>query len=317
MRDRLVTVFGGGGFIGRYAAQALLRSGARVRFAGRDPRRALYLKPLGGLGQSQFVAADVTRADTVARAVEGADAVVNLVGTFGADMARVQFNGARIVAAAAAQAGVEALVHISAIGADATGRSRYAQTKGAGDDAIRSAFPAATILRPSVVFGPEDHFLNRFARLIAIAPVVPVLRAPTRFQPVYVADVAAAICLAATEPAAHAGRTYELGGPNTLTMRELLGYIATETGRRPRFLELPDLAGAALASAGFLPGMPITRDQWLMLQADNVVAPGAQGLEAFGIVPTPIAAVAGEWLVRYRRQGRFARRVLETGDASA
>ena len=170
MRDRLVVLFGGGGFIGRYAAQAIMRTGARVRFAERDPRRAFFLKSLGALGQSQFVAADLTRPDTVARAVEGADSVVNLVGTFGKAMAQVHVDGARAVAEAAARAGAEALVHISAIGADASGQSRYAQTKGAGEDTVRQAFPAATILRPSVVFGQEDQFLNRFAQLIARAP---------------------------------------------------------------------------------------------------------------------------------------------------
>ena len=317
MRDRLVTLFGGGGFIGRYAAQALLRAGARVRFAERDPRRAFYLKPLGGLGQSQFVAADIMRPDTVARAVEGADTVVNLVGTFGATMATVHVAGARNVAEAAAKAGVEALVHVSAIGADATGTSRYAQSKGEGEDVVRGAFAQATILRPSVVFGQEDQFLNRFAGLIAKAPVVPVLRAGTRFQPVFVGDVADAIRWAATEPGRFAGGTYELGGPDTPTMAALLRWIAGEVNRRPRFVELPDMAGSLLASAGFLPGAPITRDQWLMLQRDNVVAAGAAGLEAFGIVPTPMAAVAPGWLVRFRRQGRFARRAAETVDLSA
>ena len=318
MRDRLVTLFGGGGFIGRYAAQALLKAGARVRFAERDPRKALFLKPLGGLGQTQFVAADLGRPDTVARAVAGADAVVNLVGTFGAAMAAVHIDGARTVAAAAMSAGVEALIHLSAIGADPAGASRYAQTKGAGEDAVRVAFPGATILRPSVVFGPEDQFLNRFAQLIARAPVVPVLRARTRFQPVFVTDVAAAIALAATEPARFGSRTYELGGPETPAMAALLRWIATEIGRpAARFVELPDVAGALIARAGFLPGAPITRDQWLMLQHDNVVAPGTEGLDAFGIVPTPMAAVAPAWLVRYRRQGRFAGRPHETADLSA
>lgn len=316
-RDRLVVLFGGGGFIGRYAAQAIMRTGARVRFAERDPRRAFFLKSLGALGQSQFVAADITRPETVARAVEGADSVVNLVGTFGKTMARVHVDGARAVAEAAARAGAEALVHISAIGADANGASRYAQSKGAGEDAVAQAFPAATILRPSVVFGQEDQFLNRFAQLIARAPVVPVLRAPVRFQPVFVSDVADAIARAATDPAPFAGQTYELGGPDTPTMAELLRWIAGEVRRPPNFVELPDFAGGLIARAGFLPGAPITRDQWLMLQQDNVVAPGAPGLEAFGIVPTPMAAVAPAWLVRFRRMGRFARRPVETGDASA
>ena len=318
MRDRLVTLFGGGGFIGRYAAQALLRAGARVRLAERDPRRGYYLKPLGGLGQTQFVAADLTRPDTVARAVAGADSVINLVGTFATGaMTRVHVDGARAVAEAAAAAGVEALVHVSAIGADATGASRYAQTKGAGEAAVRAAFPTATILRPSVVFGAEDEFLNRFAQLIARTPAVPVLRAPTRFQPVFVGDVAEAIMLAATEPGRFGGTTYELGGPDRPTMAALLRWIAGEIGRTPLFVDLPDLAGALIARFGFLPGAPITRDQWLMLQHDNVVAAEAQGLAAFGIEPTPMAAIAPAYLVRFRRQGRFAARATQTADLSA
>ena len=321
MRERLVTLFGGGGFIGRYAAHALLRAGARVRFAERDPRRALYLKPQGALGQTQFVAADLGRPETVARAVADADAVVNLVGTFGATMAKVHVDGARTVAAAAAAAGVGALVHVSAIGADPVGAAHYAQTKGRGEAAVLAAFPTATILRPSVVFGQEDQFLNRFAQLIARAPAVPVLRAGTRFQPVFVGDVADAIALAATHPDRFGGHVYELGGPETPTMAALLRWIADETGRPgARFVELPDIAGGLIARAGFLPGAPITWDQWLMLQRDNVVADGAEGLAAFGIVPTPMAAVAPAWLVRFRRLGRFARRAHETeqtGDLSA
>ena len=317
MRDKLVVLFGGGGFIGRYAAQALLSAGARVRFAERDPRQALRLKPLGGLGQTQFVAADLLRPDTVARAIDGADAVVNLVGTFGASMTAVHVDGARTIAEAASRAGSEAVVHLSAIGADATGAAQYAQTKGAGEDAVRATFPSATILRPSVVFGPEDQFLNRFAQLIARAPVVPVLRSGTRFQPVFAADVAAAIAAAVATPRRYGGKTFELGGPDTLTMAELLAWIAYEIGRSPRFVEVPDFAGSLLASAGFLPGAPITRDQWLMLQQDNIAAAGADGLAALGVVPTPMAAVAPGWLVRFRRQGRFARRVAETADLSA
>lgn len=311
MKDRLVTLFGGSGFIGRYAAQALLASGARVRFAERDPRRAYRLKPLGGLGQSQFVAADLRRPDTVARAVEGAHSVVNLVGVFGRDMARIHVEGARTIAEASAKAGVEALVHISALGADAASPAVYAQSKAAGEAAVRGAFPQATILRPSTVFGQEDQFLNRFAQLIARLPVVPVLRAGVRFQPVFVADVAEAIRMAATDPGRFGGVNAELGGPDTLTMSELHHWLAATLHRHARFAELPDIVGATIARAGFLPGAPIDWDQWLMLQRDAVVAPDAPGLALFGIAPTPLATVAPAWLVRYRRQGRFNRRPVE------
>ncbi|WP_287980870.1 complex I NDUFA9 subunit family protein [Sphingomonas sp.] len=303
MNDKLVTVFGGGGFVGRYVVQALLRAGARVRVAERDPRRAWFLKPLGGLGQMQFVAADVTRADTVHRAVAGADAVINLVGVLEGAFEAIHVTGARNVAEAAAGAGVEALVHMSAIGADPAARSAYGSTKGRGEEAVRAAFPRAAIIRPSIVFGREDQFLNRFAGMIEAFPVVPVLRAPVKFQPVFAADVGDAFA-AALAPE-HAGRTFELGGPDVMSMGEIIRWLATTLGRKPSIVELPDAAGALLAS---LPLAPITTDQWQMLQRDNVVAPDAPGLAALGIEATPLATVAPDWLVRFRRKGRFGRR---------
>ncbi len=303
----LVTLIGGGGFVGRYAAQALLRAGWRVRIAQRDPRQAFYLKPLGGLGQTQFVAADVTRPDTIARAVEGTDAVVNLAGSF-ADPMRIQAAGAETVAKAAAAAGVRAMVHLSAIGAAADSPSTYGRSKALGEDAVRAAMPQATILRPSVIFGREDQFLNRFAEMIRRTPVVPVLRGGTKFQPVFAGDVGDAVAAALREPGRFGGGTFELGGPDVLSMAELLRWIAGEINRSPRLVELSDGLGAALAR---LPGAPISRDQWLMLQRDNVVAPGATGLEALDLTATPLSAVAPSWLVRYRRMGRFARRTTE------
>lgn len=312
----LVTLIGGGGFVGRYAAQALMRAGWRVRVAQRDPRQAYYLRPLGGLGQTQFVAADVTRPGTIERAIEGASAVVNLAGSF-TDMARVQAAGAEVVAKAAAAAGVGALVHLSAIGADRASPSVYGQSKGMGEDSVLAAFPQATILRPSVIFGREDMFLNRFAEMIRRLPVVPVLRPGVRFQPVFAGDVGDAVAAAAKDPGRFGGRTLELGGPDVLTMAELLRWIAGAIGRDPSFLELPDMAGAALARLGFLPGVPITRDQWLMLQRDNVVGAGADGLGAMGLTATPLDAVTSGWLVRFRRQGRFARRRDEVADGMA
>jgi len=302
--DRLVVMFGGSGFIGRYVAQRLLAAGARVRFAERDPRRAFYLKPLGSLGQVQFVTADVTHAESVARAVTGADAVINLTGAFD-HMFEIHRAGAANVAKACAAAGVESFVHISAIGADAEGKSAYARSKGEGEAAVRAAFPAATILRPSLVFGREDKFVNRFAGMMRTLPVLPVLRGAVKLQPVYVADVATAAAQALLDPADHAGKTYELAGPQILTMAELQRWIAEETGRSPLFVDVPDVAGAALARLGFLPGAPITWDQWLMLANDTVAAADSAGLAAFGIVPTPLATVAPGWLVQYRKHGRF------------
>lgn len=306
MKDRLVTLIGGGGFVGRYVAQALYRAGARVRVAQRRPRDAWFLKPLGGLGQTQFVAADVTRPDTIARAIDGADHVVNLVGTFGANMDAVHVDGARNVAEAARAAGVQSLVHFSALGADPASPSAYGRTKGEGEEAVRDGFPGATILRPSTLFGREDQFLNRFAAMIAALPVIPVLRAGTRFQPAYVADVAHAAVTALRDPEAHGGKAYALGGPDVLSMAELYRWIARAIDREPAFVELPDALGGLIALFGSMPGAPITRDQWRMLQRDNVVPAGAEGFSALGVTPTPLDAVAPEWLVRFRRHGRFA-----------
>ena len=305
IKDTLVTLIGGGGFLGRYVAQDLLKAGARVRIAQRDPRDAWFIKPLGGLGQTQFVGADITKPDSVARAIEGSDAVVNLVGAFKGDLDALHVQGPRRLAEAARAQGVGALFHVSAIGADPGSASRYARTKGEGEAAVRAAFPAATVVRPSIVFGREDAFVNRFAAMIASAPIVPVLRAPAKFQPLFVGDLAAAISAILRDPAGQAGRTIELGGPDVITMGALIRWIAQAIGRDPAIMELPDIAGATIASLGFLPGMPITRDQWLMLQHDNVAAGDA--LRALGVTPTPLEAVAPGWLTRYRRNGRFAR----------
>ncbi|MCC2981561.1 complex I NDUFA9 subunit family protein [Sphingomonas sp. IC4-52] len=304
MRDRLFTLIGGGGFLGRYVAQALLATGARVRVAQRDPREAWYLKPLGALGQTQFVAADITRPDTIERAIAGADGVVNLVGSFTGNLNRIHVEGPRALAQAARNAGVEAMVHVSAIGADPQAEALYAQTKGAGEAAVRDAFPGATILRPSTVFGREDKFINMFARMVARFPVVPVLKPNVRFQPVFAGDVGDAVATVLRDPATFAGRTFELGGPDVLTMLELQQWIGRQIGRHPSFVPMPDALGGLLAA---LPGAPISRDQWKLLQKDTVVTQGAEGLQALGITPTPLAAVAPGWLVQYQRAGRFAR----------
>ena len=301
---QLITVLGGGGFLGRYVVQRLLARGARVRIAQRNPRAATFLKPLGGLGQTQFVAVDVRDPASVARAVQGSDAAINLVGAFG-DMQAVQADGAGHVAAAAKAAGVGALVHISAIGADHGSASAYGRSKGDGEAAVRGAFANAAIVRPSIIFGREDQFINRFAAMIRITPVVPVIAPKARFQPVYVGDVADAVVAALGRDAA--GKTFEVGGPQVLTMGELLRWIAATTGRSPLFVDVPDFVASMLASGlGWAPGAPITKDQWLMLQHDNVVAEGATGLAELGITPTSLAAVADGWLVQYRRHGRFA-----------
>jgi uncharacterized protein YbjT (DUF2867 family) len=305
--DRLVTVFGGGGFLGRYVAEQLCKSGVRVRIAQREPRDAYFLRPLSAVGQTQFAAVDLRDRARVAAAVAGSDAVINLVGVLKGDFHGLHVEGAHTVAAAAQAAGARALVHVSAIGADPDSESRYGRSKGEGEQAVRAAFPSATVIRPSILFGREDDFINRFARMARLMPVLPVIRPGVRLQPAFVGDVAKAVAAAALDPKAHGGALFELGGPQVLTMHDLLAWICQATGHRRPLIDIPDPIAAALAAAtGWLPGAPITRDQWLTLQSDNVVAAKAKGLKAFGLAPTPLAAVAEGWLTFYRRHGRFA-----------
>ena len=306
-RNELVTVFGGGGFIGRYVCEYLFKRGVRVRVASRDPRRAYAIQPLGGVGQLGFVRADLTNRRSVQRAVEGVTAVINLCGVFGRKMEAVHVEGARHVAEAAKSAGAAALVHVSAIGADPQSESAYGRSKGEGEAAVRKAFSKATIVRPSLVFGPEDELTNRFANM-ANLPFLPVLAAKRSFQPVYVRDLGQAIGKAALEPLAHGGKVYEIGGPQVMSMVELHRVVLELTGQDSDVVELPDAVGNWLSKFGWLPGAPLTRDQWLMLQRDNVPASGAPGLEAFGIRPTPLAAVGHEWLGRFHSGGKFAGR---------
>lgn len=317
MSDRpppLVTVLGGGGFIGRYVCEALLRSGARLRVAQRDPRRAWFLQPLGSVGQVSVTAADMRRPATIERAVEGADAVINLVGAFDGDLDAVHVSGPRHAAAAALATGASAFVHLSAIGADPKSTSRYGRTKGEGEAAVREAFPNATILRPSLVFGAEDQLTNRFAGLARL-PLMPVIAPKTKFQPVFVGDVGQAVAKAALAPSTYGGKSFDLAGSEVMTMRAMIERIAAMAGRAPAYLDLPDAAASALASLGFLPGAPLTKDQWLMLQQDNVAATGSKGLEAFGLIPTALEAVAPDWLGRFVKGGRFRRRATDSKNA--
>ena len=317
MSDRpppLVTVLGGGGFIGRYVCEALLRSGARLRVAQRDPRRAWFLQPLGSVGQVSVTAADMRRPATIERAVEGADAVINLVGAFDGDLDAVHVSGPRHAAAAALATGASAFVHLSAIVADPKSTSRYGRTKGEGEAAVRKAFPNATILRPSLVFGAEDQLTNRFAGLARL-PLMPVIAPKTKFQPVFVGDVGQAVAKAALAPSTYGGKSFDLAGSEVMTMRAMIERIAAMAGRAPAYLDLPDAAASTLASLGFLPGAPLTKDQWLMLQQDNVAATGSKGLEAFGLIPTALEAVAPDWLGRFVKGGRFRRRATDSKNA--
>lgn len=308
MEDRLVTLLGGGGFLGRYVAQNLLKVGIRIRIAERNPADAYFIKPMGGLGQTQFMTADITKPETLARALEGTDAAINFVGILKGDFQKIHADGAKNAAEAAKAAGICDFVQISSIGASPDAASHYARSKAAGEAAVREAMSDAIIIRPSVVFGQEDGFTNRFAAIARLAPrMVPVMRAGTRFQPVYVADVAEAVAKAIGDPIAYRGKTFELGGPQIFSMREINRFVLDHIGRPDKaIVEVPDMIGRAIARMGFLPGAPISWDQWLSLQSDNVASEDAVGFEAFGIAPRPLAAVADQWLVQYRAHGRFA-----------
>jgi len=305
--EQLVTIFGGGGFIGRYVCEFLMKRGVRVRVAQRDPRTAYVIQPLAQVGQYGLVAANVTDARSVRAAVKSATAVINLTGVFGRGMHAIHVDGARHIAEAARHDGVGAMVHISAIGADSNSPSAYGRTKAAGEQAVHHAFPEAAIVRPSVVFGPDDELTNRLARLAAL-PILPVIAARRRFQPVYVRDLAKAIALAALDPRSFGGKTFEMGGPQAMTMLDLHKAVLELTGQKTDLVPMPDAFGDLLSRLGWMPGAPLSRDQWLMLQRDNVPSGNAPGLDAFGIDPTPLGAVGYEWLSRYGKSGKGARR---------
>ena len=314
LADKLVVVVGGSGFVGRHLAQELLSRGARLRVVSRNPERAAALKPLGNLGQVQLLRADLTRIESLLQVLDRADAVVNLAGTFVGDLDAVMGRGAGPLAAAAKAAGARAFVHVSAIGADPEGSTAYARAKAAGEAAVLAAFPGATVLRPSVLFGQDDQFVNMFAGLSAMLPVLPVFGPSAQLQPLLVDDLALAICAALEDPAAHGGKTFELGGPEVVTMGELNRRIAKAAGRAPVFAELPDMASAAFARlTGWLPFAPLTRQQWLLLKAGNVVSGTLPGCQALGVTPRAMGLFLDRWLVRYRKHGRFADRAKVSG----
>ncbi len=322
---RLAVVFGGGGFLGRHVVRSLAKRGWRVRVACRRPDLTGHLQPLGRVGQIHAVQANVRFPDSVKAALRGADAAVNLVGVL-TESGRQRFDavhafGARIVAREAKAAGAQALVHVSAIGADPDSPSLYARTKAAGEAAAREEFPEAVVMRPSVVFGPEDDFFNRFAAMARVSPALPLIGGGgARFQPVYVGDVAEAVAIALDDPAT-AGRTYELGGPDVATFRQLMQFICDQTGRKRLLAPVPFPAARAIAlfietarvaSLGLMPAMfLITRDQVKLLENDNVVSQEAiaegRTLTAFGIKPDSYEAIAPGYLYRYRKSGQFGR----------
>jgi NADH dehydrogenase len=310
MDTRLVTVFGGTGFLGRHTVRALAKAGWRIKVAARRPARGFFLRPLGQVGQIDFVKCDISDAESVAAAIAGCDAVVNLCGILfqrGQTFEDVQADGPANVGAAAAKADVKALVHVSAIGADSESASEYAVTKAEGEARLREAFPAATILRPSIIFGPEDAFFNKFAEMARFLPALPLIGGgKTLFQPVFVGDVAAAIVTALDSDATRA-RTYELGGPTIYSFRQILQLILAETGRSRILLPMPfALAAIKAFFLQFLPNPPLTPDQVKLLRHDNIVAPGALGLADLGITPTTVEAEIPAYLWRYRPKGEYA-----------
>lgn len=319
LRDEMITVFGASGFIGRYVVRALAKAGYRVRAATRRPHLAHELKPMGVVGQVQLVQANLRNPDSVARAVEGADGVINLVGilfeggrqTFDS----LQSEGAKLVAEKAAEAGIERFVQISAIGADADSKSKYARTKALGEQAVRASIPGATVLRPSIVFGTEDQFFNKFADMARFAPALPLIGGgKTKFQPVWCADVAAA-AVAALESDAARGKTYELGGPEVYTFKEVMEFILTTIRRKRLLVPLPFPVASLMGLGGEISGMLpfvepfLTRDQVRLLKQDNIV--GISGEEVgtladLGIEPETVESIVPEYLYRYRKGGQFS-----------
>lgn len=321
--QQLVTVFGGSGFVGRHVVRALVKRGYRVRVAVRRPDLAGFLQPLGMVGQIHAVQANLRYPDSVAAAVKGASAVVNLVGILQEggrqNFAAVQANGARVIAQACAAAGIARLVHISAIGADAGSKSLYARSKAEGEAAVLAAVPGAVILRPSIVFGPEDGFFNRFAALARMLPALPLVGGgDTRFQPVFVGDVAEAVARG-VDGVVTGGRIYELGGPEVKSFRELLAYICEVIDRKRLLLPLPFPLARIQAGVfeildtltlGLLPdAIKLTRDQVTLLESDNVVSAAAvaegRSFEGLGIAPVSVEAIVPSYLWRFRKTGQF------------
>lgn len=316
--ETLVTVFGGSGFLGRNVVRALCRRDYRIRVAVRRPELAGYLQPSGKVGQVHTIQANLRYPASVEAAVRNSDVVINLVGILteggGQTFDAVQAKGAEIVAKAAAAIGAS-LIHVSAIGADAESPSRYARAKAAGEAAVMAAVPSATIFRPSVMFGPEDQFTNRFAALARLSPVLPLIGGTTRMQPVYVGDVATAIA-DAVDGKAKTGATYELGGPEVLTMREIIETIVAIADRKPTLVPLSfGLARLQAAFLQFAPGaLKLTPDQVTLLERDNVVSDAAKAagltLEGLGITADSLEAIAPQYLWRFRAAGQFQRKIV-------
>lgn len=310
---QLVTIFGGSGFVGTTLVEHLAKTGVRIRVAVRRPNSAMHVKPLGDVGQVQVVQANVRDENSVRAAIRGADAVINLVGILfesGAQkFTKVQAEGAEIIARISAELGVKNLVQMSALGADENSPSLYAQSKALGEKAVRQYFPEATIIRPSVIFGAGDGLFNRFAQAVSTFPLIPVFSGDTKFQPVYVGNVVDVI-VKALKDSAMRGETYELGGADVYSLRELMQLTAKETMRKVSFIDVPDfIAPVSVFFLGLLPNPPITLDQLRMLGGDNVVSEDAKGLGDLGITPTLVEAILPSYLHQYRPKGQFAENI--------
>ncbi len=308
----LVTVFGGSGFVGGQVVRALAKAGHRVRVAVRNPNLAYRMRMLGDVGQIEVVQANVRNVPSVARAVDGAEAVVNLVGVLW-ESGRQKFQtlhvmGARTIAEQAKAAGAARLVQVSALGADVNSSSKYQRTKAEGEAAVRAVFPGAVVIRPSVVFGAEDKFFNKFGQMAALFPALPLIGGgETKFQPVYVGDVAAVVAKAVSSPAAE-GLTYELGGPAVYSFKALMELILRETGRNRVLAPIPFFAAGLIGKVGDLSPIapPLTSDQVETLRTDNVADHGLPGLAEAGVVPTAVESVVPSYLYRYRKGGQYA-----------
>ncbi len=302
LNGHLVTVFGGSGYIGNYVAQSLLRRGARLRIASRHPEQSHSLKPLANLGQLQFARVNILNEDSVAAAIHGADHVVNLVGSFEGDLEKLMGEAPGTMATIAARNGVRSFVHLSAIGPDAQSSAAYARGKALGEQRVMEAYPNAIILRPSIVFGKDDNFLNLFGQMIEMAPALPVFGPDVKLQLVYVDDVAEAVAVALEHPEMHGGHVYELGGPEQLTMMQINERIAAAQGRKRRFIAMPDGLSALFAA---LPLTPMSKDQWTLLKPGSTVSGETHTFADLGIEPKPLGLFLDKWMTRYRKFGRF------------
>lgn len=306
---KLVVLLGGSGFFGHHIAHDLLLRGARLRIASRSPEGSFKLKPLANLGQMQLVRCDVTNQESLARALDGADAAVFLAGAFTGDLEALMERAPGDAARIAAAGGAQAFVQVSAIGVDPDSDVAYSRTKARGEINVREAFPNATIVRPSIIFGSDDKFLNMFGNLIKLFPVLPVFGPQARLQLVNVDDAAKAVVNALADPGKHGGKIYELAGPEVMSMSQINRKIAAAQGRNRKFIDLPDFVSRTFAkTTGWLPGAPMSLDQWKLLERGSIASGELPGIEQLGVTPRPLDLFLDRWMMTFRRHGRFTDR---------